>query len=332
MNPLQAVAHRRVRRRDAGPASRPARPLAAGQDAAFRWFTVACAATVVALMGALASVFALEAWPSIKEFGLSFLWSTEWDTQNDRYGGAVQLWGTAASTVIAIVIAVPIALLVALLLVELVRPAVGKVVGMAIEMLAAIPSIIYGMWGLFVLVPLMQRYVQPAIQATPLGKLPLFVGPPYGIGVLTAGLILSLMILPFVTAVSRDVLRMVPQVVKEAGFGMGATTWEVTRKVSLRYGLGGIVGAFFLGLGRAVGETMAVAYVIGGSHLFSWSITDPGYTIASNIANEFPEAAGDLHRASLVELGLILFAATILFQLIAQLWLRRVRKRVGGRA
>jgi phosphate transport system permease protein len=230
------------------------------------------------------------------------------------------------------VIAVPLALAIALLLVELVHPRVRKIVGTAVELLAAIPSIVYGMWGLFVLVPLMQKYVQPAIQHTPLGKLPLFTGPPLGLGILTAGLILSLMILPFITAVSRDVLSMVPQVVKEAGYGMGSTTWEVTRKVSLRYGLSGIVGAFFLGLGRAVGETMAVTYVIGGASQFSTSWLKPGQTIASKIALNFPEAAPGVQRGALVEIGLILFAMTIVFQLIAQTWLRRVRKRVGGRA
>ena len=303
-----------------------------GSDRAFYVFTALCAAGVVVLMAAIGWILLRDAWPAIHKFGISFLWKSVWDDPHQNYGALTPVYGTIATTVIGVVIAVPLALAIALLLVELVHPRVRKIVGTAVELLAAIPSIVYGMWGLFVLVPLMQKYVQPAIQHTPLGKLPLFTGPPLGLGILTAGLILSLMILPFITAVSRDVLSMVPQVVKEAGYGMGSTTWEVTRKVSLRYGLSGIVGAFFLGLGRAVGETMAVTYVIGGASQFSSSWLKPGQTIASKIALNFPEAAPGVQRGALVEIGLILFAMTIVFQLIAQTWLRRVRKRVGGRA
>jgi phosphate transport system permease protein len=283
-------------------------------------------------MVALTVALIAQAWPSIARFGARFLWTARWDVNNQLFGGLTSIYGTLATTLIAMVIAVPLALVIALLLVELAHPLVSRIVGTAIELLAAIPSIIFGMWGAFVLVPLMQNHVQPAIQRTPLGKLPLFTGPPFGIGVLTAGLILFLMVLPFITAVSRDVLRMVPQVVKEAGYGMGSTTWEVTRKISLRYGLSGIVGAVFLGLGRAVGETMAVAYVIGSSHRFRISWFEPGYTIASNLANEFAEAGSSLHRSAMVELALILFAMTIVFQLLAYAWLRRVRSHTGGRA
>jgi phosphate transport system permease protein len=283
-------------------------------------------------MGAIGWVLARDAWPSIHKFGIGFLWHSVWDTNKSIFGGATAIYGTLSTTIIAIVIAVPLALAIALLLVEMVHPLVRKIVGTAIELLAAIPSIVYGMWGLFVLVPLMQKYVQPAIEHTPLGKLPLFTGGPLGLGILTAGLILSLMILPFIAAVSRDVLSMVPQVVKEAGFGMGSTTWEVTRRISMRYGLSGIVGAIFLGVGRAVGETMAVTYVIGGASQFSTSWLKPGQTIASQIALGFPETGPGLQRGALVELGVVLFAMTIVFQLIAQMWLTRVRKRVGGRA
>jgi len=301
-------------------------------DTAFHTFTALCAAGVVVLMGAIGWVLVRDAWPSIHKFGFAFLWRSVWDTNKGSFGGLTPIYGTISTTLIAIIISVPLALAIALLLVEMVHPLVRKIVGTAIELLAAIPSIVYGMWGLFVLVPLVQKYVQPAIEHTPLGRLPLFTGPPLGLGILTAGLILSLMILPFITAVSRDVLTMVPQVVKEAGYGMGSTTWEVTRKVSLRYGLSGIVGALFLGLGRAVGETMAVTYVIGGASHFYTSWLQPGWTIASKIANGFPEAAPGVERGALVEIGLILFAMTIVFQLIAQVWLTRVRKRVGGRA
>ena len=303
-----------------------------GSDNAFYGFTAFCAAGVVVLMGAIGWILVRDAWPSIHKFGLSFLWTSTWDESHQKYGALTTVYGTISTTLIAIVIAVPLALAIALLLVEMVHPRVRKIVGTAVELLAAIPSIVYGMWGLFVLVPLIQKYVDPAIQHTPLGRLPLFSGPPLGYGILTAGLILSLMILPFITAVSRDVLMMVPQVVKEAGYGMGSTTWEVTRKVSLRYGLSGIVGAFFLGLGRAVGETMAITYVIGGASQFATSWLKPGQTIASKIALTFPESAPGVDRGALVEIGLILFAMTIVFQLIAQTWLRRVRKRVGGRA
>ena len=303
-----------------------------GSDTAFYGFTALCAAAVVVLMAAIGWVLARDAWPSISKFGISFLWRSVWDTNKGSFGGLTPIYGTICTTLIAIVIAVPLALAIALLLVEMVHPLVRKIVGTAIELLAAIPSIVYGMWGLFVLVPLIQKYVDPAIQRTPLRGLPLFSGAPLGYGILTAGLILALMILPFIAAVSRDVLSMVPQVIKEAGYGMGSTTWEVTRSISLRYGLSGIVGAFFLGVGRAVGETMAVTYVIGGASNLSTSWLQPGQTIASKIALGFPETGPGLERGALVELGLILFAMTIIFQLIAQTWLRRVRKRVGGRA
>ena len=303
-----------------------------GSDTAFYGLTALCAAGVVVLMGGIGWILIRDAWPSIHKFGFAFLWRTIWDDPHQKYGALTPVYGTISTTVIAVVIAVPLALAIALLLVEMVHPLVRKVVGTGIELLAAIPSIVYGMWGLFVIVPIMQNYVQPAIQHTPLGRLPLFTGPPLGLGILTAGLVLSLMILPFITAVSRDVLTMVPQVVKEAGYGMGSTTWEVTRKVSLRYGLSGIVGAFFLGLGRAVGETMAVTFLLGGASQFATSWFKPGQSIASKIALNFPEAAPGVQRGALVEIGLILFAMTIVFQLIAQTWLRRVRKRVGGRA
>jgi phosphate transport system permease protein len=270
-------------------------------------------------------------WPSIKRFGLSFLWGSTWDINKGIYGALSPTIGTVATTLIAMVIALPLALVIALLLVELLHPIPSRIIGTAIEMLAAIPSIIYGMWGIFVLVPIMQSHVIPWLQATPLGDIPwLLQGPPMGIGLLTAGLILSFMVLPFITAVSRDVLRMVPTITKEAGYGMGATTWEVTRKISFRYGFGGFVGAFFIGLGRAFGETMAVTYVIGNEFRLPKSLVDPGVTFASGIAAQFPEAQG-LHRASLMELGLMLFLVTIIFQIIAQLWLRRVNKKVGIR-
>jgi phosphate transport system permease protein len=185
------------------------------------------------------------------------------------------------------------------------------------------------MWGMFVFAPFMANHVQPFLQDT-LGFLPLFTGPPMGIGMLTAGIILALMILPFITAVSRDVFGMVPGVVKESGYGMGSTTWEVTRKVTLRYGISGIVGAGFLGLGRAIGETMAITFVIGNSHRISASLFAAGNSIASTMANEFAEASEPLYLSALIELALVLFALTVLVQTLAHLWLQRLKKQMGG--
>ncbi len=260
-----------------------------------------------------------------------------WSPTTGEYGALAALAGTALSTVVAMVIAVPLAMVIALLLVELVHPAVARVVGTGIEMLAAIPSIIFGMVGLFVIVPFIQDRFTPWVLNTPLGKLPgIEPGPQFqggGLSVFTAGVVLAFMVLPFITAVSRDVLMMVPRVTKEAGFGMGSTTWEVMRKISLRYANSGIVGAIFIGFGRALGETMAVAYLIGSLYTdMPRSIFDPGTSIASLIAQQFSEATDRIQVSALIELGLILFAITVLFQVLAQLWLRRVRKTTGGRA
>ena len=232
------------------------------------------------------------------------------------------------STAIAMLIAVPLSLIIALFLVELAPPRVSRFVGGAIELLAAIPSIIYGMWGLFVFAPFMADYVQPFLKRVT-GGFFLFEGPPMGIGMLTAGLILALMILPFITSVTRDVFLMVPAVVKESAYGMGSTTWEVTRKVTVPYGIQGIIGACFLGLGRAIGETMAVTFVIGNRHEIALSLFSAGNTIASTLANEFTEASEDIYLSSLIALGLVLFVVTFLIQLAAQLWLKRTRRKMG---
>jgi phosphate transport system permease protein len=288
-------------------------------------------------MFGLAGVLIYNSWPAITGLGTDILTTVEWAPVQGKYGALAALWGTALSTIVAMVIAVPLALVIALLLVELVHPAVGRVVGTAIEMLAAIPSIIFGMVGLFVIVPFMQATIVPWLLETPLGSLPLIKpGPSFaggGLSVLTAGVVLAFMVLPFITAVSRDVLRMVPQVTKEAGYGMGSTTWEVLRKISLRYANSGIVGAIFIGLGRALGETMAVAFIIGSVYnVMPRSLLDPGITIASLIANTFNEATDKIQVAALIELGLILFLITLVFQFLAQIWLRRVQRTTGGRA
>ena len=220
-------------------------------------------------------------------------------------------------------IAVPLSIALALFLVELAPPRVSRVVGTVIELLAAIPSIIYGMWGMFVFAPFMANYMQPFLGKT-LGWLPLFQGPPMGIGMLTAGIILAFMVLPFICAITRDVFSLVPPVVKEAAYGMGATTWEVTYKVTIPYGLVGIIGAVFLGLGRALGETMAVTFVIGNSHHISVLLFAAGNSIASTLANEFTEATKAIYVSSLIELGLILFVITYAVQMFSQMLLKRM--------
>jgi len=267
--------------------------------------------------------------PAIHKFGFSFLFSQEWNPVSGKFGAASSIYGTLISTVIAMILAVPLSLVIALFLVELAPPLIGNLVGNAIELLAAIPSIIYGMWGLFVFAPFMEKHIQIPLQEH-FGFIPLFQGPPMGIGMLSAGIILALMVLPFVCAVMRDVFRMVPSVVKEASYGMGSTTWEVTRRVTISYGVQGLLGAIILGLGRAIGETMAVTFVIGNSHSISPSLFEAGNTIASTLANEFTEADNPIYLSALVSLGLVLFLITFVIQIIAHFWLKRIRKSMGG--
>ncbi len=265
---------------------------------------------------------------ALRAFGVGFVFSQKWDPVTQQFGALSSIFGTLLSTGIAMVIAVPLSLIIALFLVELAPPRLSRLIGGGIELLAAIPSIIYGMWGLFIFAPFMARHVQPWMGRWA-GGIPLFAGPPMGIGMLTAGIILALMILPFITSVTRDVFQMVPGVVKESAYGLGATTWEVTRQVTVRHGLMGIVGACFLGLGRAIGETMAVTFVIGNTHRISPSLFAAGNSIASTLANEFTEAAEDLYLSSLIELGLVLFIITFVIQLAAQIWLERTRRKMG---
>lgn len=292
-------------------------------DPLFRGLTAACAVAVPLLIAAIFLELLHYSVPALKKFGVHFLVSQGWNPVTGQFGAASSIFGTLVSTLIAMVIAVPLSLAIALFLVELAPPGLSRVTGAMIELLAAIPSIIYGMWGLFVFAPLMARYVQPALGST-LGFLPFFQGPPLGIGMLTAGIILAIMILPFICAVTRDVFQLVPPVVKESAYGLGATTWEVTCKVTIPYGLVGIIGACFLGLGRALGETMAVTFVIGNSHRISASLFASGNTIASALANEFTEATEPLYISSLIALGLILFVLTWTVQVISQLLLRRL--------
>ncbi len=297
-------------------------------DAVFRLATGLCASMVFVIMLGILFELYRNSRLSIGQFGFRFLLSSAWNPVTDDFGALSSIFGTLVSTLIAMVLAVPLSLVIALFLVELAPPALSRPVGYAIELLAAIPSIIYGMWGLFVFAPFMSGYVQPALSDS-FGFLPLFSGPPMGIGMLSAGIILALMILPYISAVMREVFSMVPAVVKESAFGMGATTWEVTYKVTVRYGLRGLLGASFLGLGRAIGETMAVTFVIGNDHRLGLSLFSPGNTIASTLANEFAEASAPIYLSSLMELGLILFLITFLIQMLAQVWLHRLQKGTG---
>ncbi len=312
--PLENTSPSKVRRKDG--------------DSLFRLVTLGSALVIPLLIAGLFVSLTDMSMPSIRHFGLKFILSSAWNPVKHDFGALSSIYGTLISTLIAMVIAVPLSLAIALFQVELIPPRLGRFIGSSIELLAAIPSIIYGMWGLFVFAPFMADHVQPFL-ADITGTLPFFQGPPMGIGLLTAGLILALMILPFITSVASDVFRMVPVQLKESAYGMGSTTFEVARKVTLRYGIDGIVGAAFLGLGRALGETMAVTFVIGNSHKISTSLFTGANSIASTLANEFTEASDPLYLSSLVELGLILLVITIGVQILSQLWLKRMRGKSG---
>lgn len=299
-------------------------------DLLFKGFVVACAIVLALLVFGIFLELLLQSKLAMQTFGLSFLTTETWDPVRQVYGAASSIFGTLVSSFIAMLIAVPISLGIALFLVEWCPAWLAKPVGLAIELLAAIPSIIFGMWGLFIFAPYLSEDIQPFLQDY-FGFLKIFDGPPMGIGMFTAGIILAFMILPYISSICRDIFRLIPNVLKESAYGMGATTWEVTRKVTLRYGFHGIVGACFLGLGRALGETMAVTFVIGNRHEISASLFEAGNSIASTLANEFSEASEPLYLSALIELGLILFVITFLVQALSQLWLKRVQKSLGGR-
>ncbi len=305
-------------------ASRPARG-----DLYFKWLTAVCALVLPLIMIAIGLALAYYSIPALRKFGLGFFISEQWNPVTQQFGALSSIYGTLVSTVLAMLLAVPLSLAIALFLVELAPPRISRVVGTMIELLAAIPSIIYGMWGMFVFAPLLANYVQPWLH-TYLGWIPgfglLFQGPPMGLGMMTAGIILGFMVLPFTCAITRDVFQMVPNVVKESAYGLGATTLEVTTKVTIPYGLIGIIGAFFLGLGRALGETMAVTFVIGNAHQVSLGLFYPGNSIASCLANEFAEATELTYVSSLICLGLVLFVITYGVQVISQMLLKRMYK------
>ncbi len=302
-------------------------------DAGFRHLTRAAAIAVLIILSGIIVSLVQGSWPALKAFGFSFLYTEVWNPVTKQFGALAPMYGTVVTSLIAMLIAVPIGLFIALFLTELCPMWLRRPIGIAIELLAGIPSIIYGIWGLFVFAPFLQQHVQPFLIEL-FGPIPLlstiFEGPPYGIGILTAGLILAIMVLPFVTSISRDVFDAVPPVLKEAAYGVGCTTWEVVRYVVLPYARVGVIGGVMLGLGRALGETMAVTFVIGNAHRISGSILAPGTTISATIANEFTEADGVLYTSSLIELGLILFLITFIVLAAARYMLVRLNARVGG--
>jgi phosphate transport system permease protein len=300
----------------------------------FQNLTLASAALVAVMFAGIIWSLFDGAWPAIRQFGLGFIFTEAWNPVTQRFGALAPVYGTLVTALIAMLISVPVGIGIAIFLTELCPRGLRRPIGVAVELLAGIPSIIYGIWGLFVLAPIMQETVLPPIIAAFEGVpvlSTLFAGPPYGIGIFTAGLILSIMTLPFVAAITRDVFETVPPVLKEAAYGLGATVWEVQWKVVLPYARSGVVGGVMLALGRALGETMAVTFVIGNAHRISGSLFAPGTTIAAAIANEFTEATGDLYPASLVELGVILFFVTFLVLAAAQYMLYRLESLAGGR-
>jgi phosphate transport system permease protein len=301
-------------------------------DAVFRNLTRAFAFLVFSLLAAIVVSLAIGARGSIEHFGIGFLWNENWDPVKEDFGALVPIVGTLGTSAVALLIAIPVSFGIAMFLTELSPAWLRRPLGTAIEMLAAIPSIIYGMWGLFIFAPLFQAHVQPLIQKT-LGQVPgvgaLFSGPPMGIGMLTAGIILAVMVIPFITAVMRDVFELVPAMLKESAYGLGSTTWEVVWRVVLPYTKVGVIGGIMLGLGRALGETMAVTFVIGNAHRLSLSMFAPGNSIASALANEFTEAVGDLYTAALTELGLILFLITTIVLALSKLLLQQLAKGEG---
>ena len=301
-------------------------------DSVFRHLTRAAAIGVLLLLSGVMVSLILGSIPAIKAFGFSFLLVKSWNPVTEVFGALPAIYGTILTSFIAMLIAVPVGLMIAFFLTELCPPILRRPIGIAIELLAGIPSIIYGIWGLFIFAPFLQQTLQPFLIDT-LGDVPgigwLFAGPPYGIGVLTSGLILAIMVLPFVTAITRDVFEAVPGVLKEAAYGVGCTTWEVVRNVVLPFARVGVIGGIMLSLGRALGETMAVTFVIGNAHRISASVLAPGTTISATIANEFTEAVGDLYTSALIELGLILFVITFIVLAIARYLLMRIERRIG---
>ncbi len=304
-------------------------------DRVFGWFAKGAALFTLAILLAILASLTVSAWPAISKYGFGFLTSTSWDPVKENFGGLVMIYGTLMTSLIALVIAVPVSFGIAVFLTELSPAWLKRPLGTAVELLAAIPSIVYGMWGLLVFGPLLASYVQQPLQ-TLLGGVPylgaLVSGPPVGIGILSAGIILAIMIIPFIAAVMRDVFEVTPTLLKESAYGLGATTWEVVSKVVLPYTKAGVIGGIMLGLGRAIGETMAVTFVIGNfNQLDSLSLFQAANSITSALANEFAEAGEGLHQAALMYLGLVLFFITFVILSLSKFLLAQLKKNEGSK-
>jgi len=302
-------------------------------DLVFRALTFLFALLVLLILGGVIVALVEGALPALRTFGIAFLFSDVWNPVTEKFGALAPIYGTLVTSAIAMLVGIPVAFGVAVFITEICPIWLKRPLATMIELLAAIPSIIYGIWGLFVFAPFVQQYIQPSLIAS-LGQIPgfgaLFAGPPLGIGVLTAGFILAIMVLPFISSIMRDVFETVPAILKESAYGLGATRSEVVRQIVLPYTRIGVVGGIMLGLGRALGETMAVTFVIGNAHRISVSILQPGTTISASLANEFTEAVGDLYLSSLIALGFILFVITYIVLAIAKLMLLRLQQRAGG--
>jgi phosphate transport system permease protein len=302
-------------------------------DSRFRLITQLAAFLVVAIFVGIIITLAVGAEPAFKAFGWGFLTSNVWNPVTEKFGAFPAIYGTLVTSALAMIVAVPVGIGIAIFLTELCPRQLKRPIGIAVELLAGIPSIIYGIWGFFVFAPFFQSTIEPWLIGF-FANIPvlddIFAGPPYGIGIFTASLILSIMILPFISAVTRDVFATVPPILKEAAYGLGCTTWEVMWRIVLPYSRSGVVGGAMLALGRALGETMAVTFVVGNAHHINMSLLAPGTTISATIANEFAEALGDLYIPSLIALGLILFFITFLVLASAQLMLRSLDRRSGG--
>ena len=314
-----------------GPQRRCAAPW---MDTLFSVLAHAAAWLTLALLAGILGSLVISAAPAIREYGLSFLWTSEWDPVQDKYGGLVMIYGTLMTSFIALLIAVPVSFGIALFLTELSPQWLRRPLGTAVELLAAVPSIVYGMWGLLVFAPLLSELVQQPLQSA-FGTVPvlgtLFSGPPVGIGILSAGIILAIMVIPYIASVMRDVFEVTPPMLKESAYALGSTTWEVMWKVVLPYTKTGVVGGIMLGLGRAIGETMAVTFVIGNfNQLDSLSLFQAANSITSALANEFAEAGAGLHQASLFYLGLVLFFITFVVLSCSKLLLSQLKKREGA--
>jgi phosphate transport system permease protein len=302
-------------------------------DRGFRWLVTGAGGLVLLVLGAAALSMLWGGREAFAKFGIGFLWSNTWDPVGQQFGALVPIYGTVVTALIAMVIAVPVSFGIAMFLTEIAPKWMRGTVGAAIELLAGIPSIIYGMWGLFVLVPVLAEHVYPWVDAH-LGQWPLvgrfFAGPPLGLGMGTAGLVLAIMVIPFIASVMREVFLTVPGRLKESAYALGSTKWEVVWDVVLPYTRSAVIGGIFLGLGRALGETMAVTFVLGNAHELTASLLMPGNSIAATIANEFAEADSAMYRSSLIALGFVLFLVTFVVLAAARLMLRQLSRREGN--